>query len=89
MAKELKTAEAPKIEIVFAANAQQADLADCYLVPHAPDGNPPVTVLVDGGPFDMKSGMELVQEMWAAIGKRFAVPTAKFGMIQPKRNLDG
>lgn len=89
MLKTLKKVEAPRIEIAFALDADKASLADCYMVLHTPDGGPLETVQLDGGPFDNESGMELILEMWSAIGKRFAEPTAKFGMVQPKRKLDG
>ena len=85
--QEKKTAKAPRIEIVLVPDGASNSLAECYLVFHLPDGKPPATVKVDGGPFDFKSAMTQFQEMWSAIGKKYAVPTAQFGMIQPRSPL--
>ena len=78
--------DSPRIEVVLIPDSAGTDinsgsaLFDLWLVLHVPDGKPPVTVRVEGGPFDRGSAVDKLSAVWNFIGTKFAEPTAKLGI---------
>jgi hypothetical protein len=79
--------DAPRIQVVLTPDEKEANinapsaLFDLWIVLHVPDGKPPTTVQVDGGPFNRDGAIDRLLEVYTEIGDKFAVPTAKIGMI--------
>ena len=52
-------------------------LFDIWLMLHMPDGQPPTTVRLDGGPFDREDAARRLAEIWDYVGQKYAEPRAK------------
>jgi hypothetical protein len=81
--------KSPRIEVVLvpdsvgtSVNAGSA-LFDLWVVLHVADGENPVTVRVEGGPFDRADAVEKLCAIWTYVGRKFAEPTAKLGIGDP------
>jgi len=71
--------DAPRMEVVLVPDDgtsvnKASSLFDLWLVLRLPDGKPPETICVDGGPFDRDSVCEKLAEIWMTVGERFAGP---------------
>ena len=92
--KELAYLAAPQIQIILtlADDAPEPDNDgetegpfDAWLVLHAPDGDPPTTIPLDGGPWDQVGAMMLIETIYTAIGEKFA-PTRSIGAMGLERH---
>ncbi len=80
--REAQTIHAPRIEVALIP-AEDGTLEDgpyeAWMILHVPDGNPPTTVLIDGGPWGGGESLMLIDTIWTAIGEKFA-PTRSKGV---------
>jgi hypothetical protein len=76
---------APRIEIVLVPENQaqrEGDeveddtLLDAYLIMHLPDGTN-VNLKLDGGPFDVEAGTNLLAAVATTVGEKYAPPEAR------------
>ncbi len=84
---------APRVEVLLTLNdeapAPDDDGGtdgpfDAWLVLHIPDGQPPTTIPLDGGPWDQVGAMMLIETICTAIGEKFA-PTQSIGAMGLER----
>ena len=71
---------APRVEVVLVpeeqpTSADQVALAagtlfDAYLVLHVPDGEPPKTIRLDGGPFDKEGAINIILATYSTLTAR-------------------
>jgi hypothetical protein len=79
--------DAPRIQVVLTPDEKEANinapstLFDLWIVLHVPDGKPPTTVRVDGGPFNREGALMRLLEIYTEVCDKFVVPTAKIGMV--------
>jgi len=80
MTGEKRFVDAPRMQIVLIPEGDAINspstLFDIWLVLHMPDGKAPTTVRVDGGPYNREGALGKLADMWGAIGKQYAEPTA-------------
>ena len=69
------------------AEAETLDVGpyEVWLILHVPDGKPPTTVPLDGGPWDRMDALMLIETIFTAIGEKFA-PTRSIGAMGLERN---
>ena len=80
---------APRVEVVLVpeeqpASAHQVALAagtlfDAYLVLHVPDGEPPKTIRLDGGPFDKEGAINIILATYSTLTEKYAEAHLKRG----------
>ena len=73
---------APRVEVVLVpeeqpTSADQVALAagtlfDAYLVLHLPDGEPPKTIRLDGGPFDKEGAINIILATYSTLTEKYA-----------------
>ena len=73
---------APRVEVVLVpeeqpTSADQVALAagtlfDAYLVLHVPDGEPPKTIRLDGGPFDKEGAINIILATYSTLTEKYA-----------------
>ena len=47
-------------------------LFDAYLVLHVPDGEPPKTIRLDGGPFDKEGAINIILATYSTLTEKYA-----------------
>ena len=80
---------APRVEVVLVpeeqpTSADQVALAaetlfDAYLVLHVPDGEPPKTIRLDGGPFDKEGAINIILATYSTLTEKYAEAHLKRG----------
>jgi hypothetical protein len=80
---------APRVEVVLVPEEQptSADqvavaagtLFDAYLVLHVPDGEPPKTIRLDGGPFDKEGAINIILATYSTLTEKYAEAHLKRG----------
>jgi hypothetical protein len=73
--------DAPRIQIVLVPESERninspSALFDIWLVLHMPDGKPPTTVRINGGPYDRDSAAMRLATIWGELGERHTDQTA-------------
>ena len=54
-------------------------LFDAYLVLHVPDGEPPKTIRLDGGPFDKEGAINIILATYSTLTEKYAEAHLKRG----------
>ena len=86
--REVQAIYAPRIEVaLIPAEGETLEDGpyDIWLILHLPDGQPPTTVLTDGGPWDRGESLMLIETIWTALGEKFA-PTKSIGAMGLERH---
>jgi hypothetical protein len=87
--KTARKVRAPRVEVVLVpeeqpTSADQVALAagtlfDAYLVLHVPDGEPPKTIRLDGGPFDKEGAINIILATYSTLTEKYAEAHLKRG----------
>ncbi len=92
--KEMPYLAAPRIEVILTQSDEIPESEDgaavgpydAWLALHAPDGQAPATVPLDGGPWDRTGVVMLIETIITAIGEKVA-PTRSIGAMGLGRNM--
>ena len=84
---------APRIQVVLTVSDESPEPHDgvaegpfdAWLVLHVPDGQPPTTIALDGGPWEQAEAAMLIETIYTAIGEKFA-PTRSIGAMGLERH---
>ncbi len=92
--REMAYFTAPRVEVLLTLSDEAPEPDDdggtegpfdAWLVLHVPDGQPPTTIPLDGGPWDQVGAMMLIDTIYTAIGEKFA-PTRSIGAMGLERD---
>ncbi len=92
--KEMAYFTAPRVEVLFTLSDEASEPDDdggtegpfdAWLVLHVPDGQPPTTIPLDGGPWDQVGARMFIETIYTAIGEKFA-PTRSIGAMGLERD---
>lgn len=91
--KKIPFIESPRIQVILSLSDEASEPSaatgegpfDAWLVLHVPDGQEPVTVPLDGGPWEKPQALMLIETIFTAIGEKFA-PTRTIGAAGLERN---
>lgn len=64
-----------RLQVALAAGT----LFDAYLVLHVPDGEPPKTIRLDGGPFDKEGAINIILATYSTLTEKYAEAHLKRG----------
>jgi hypothetical protein len=73
-----RTILAPRIEVVLVPVEGKGEDGpyELWLLIHVPDGKPPTTVRLAGGPYDGEQSIKAILAVYTSIGEHFAFPGA-------------
>ncbi len=91
--KQIAFLPAPRVEVLLTASDDAPEPKDgategpfdAWLVLHVPDGAPPTTIPLDGGPWNIPEALMLIETIYTAIGEKFA-PTRSIGAMGLERH---